>query len=72
MRDKDELLVRGIVKKNLAKFVGYVQMHGQDFVYELLATGKSGRYKLTVPFNRKDRSQMIEMLSLTKPKGIIC
>jgi hypothetical protein len=65
---RDELLVRGIVKKNLAKFVGYVQMHGTSFVYELLATGKNGKYRLTVAFNRKDRMQMIEMLGLTKPK----
>lgn len=63
-----EKLLRGEVAKYEKLFIGYVKAHGADAIRELLSTGKTGTYKLTVLKNKKDRYQMVQLLGLIKEK----
>jgi hypothetical protein len=62
MKNPDGL--RGQVYKYLPLFTGYVQQYGSAVVREVLTNGKSGKLRLKVCLNRKDRMQMIQMLDL--------
>lgn len=66
---EDELEgIRPNVKKYLPQFTQYVKQHGADAVYRVLDKGHYGTLRLTFPLNKKDRYQMIQMLSIHKEK----
>lgn len=67
---KDNDGLRPMVKKHLAYFTACVKHYGSDAVREVLTKGKTKKARLTIPLNRKDRWQMLQMLDLhEKPKG---
>jgi hypothetical protein len=62
----DEIKLRPEVKRLLPLFKEYLKAHGALVMWELLSKGRSGRYKLTMLKNHKDKWQMMQMLDLHK------
>lgn len=58
--------LRGQVVKYYPLFLGYVKEHGAAVVKEVLTKGHSGKYRLKICLNKKDRYQMLQMLDLVK------
>lgn len=64
-----EKLIRGNVAKYEAMFIQFIREHGAETVKKVLTHGKWGKFKLTVPLNKKDRFQMLQLLGLVEAKN---
>lgn len=64
-----ELRLRGQVAKYEPLFIGYVKNYGSEVVAEVLRKGHSGKYRLKILNNRKDRHQMLQLLGLEGVKS---
>jgi hypothetical protein len=65
-KEKEHDGLRGQVVRYHDQFVGYVKQYGKDAVKQCLMTGRSGKKKIVVSMNRKDRYQMMQLLDMVK------
>lgn len=60
--------IRPEVQKMYTYFLGCVKHHGSDAVRTVLLKGSSGKFRLKIMKNKKDRYQMMQVLDLIKEK----
>ena len=64
MKKEDAVGLRPQVAKHHDLFVRYCKQYGCDTVREVLLKGRSGKYKLKIMGNKKDRYQMLQLLGV--------